>query len=105
MFWAQYSCHDREIVARRILAKLENDTFSNQLEGRPFYRSKQERKQILKTDKATWFRDMGAMATLMVPATKNSDLAKRLREVVAHHPHQRRHQRQAASNQTTLSLE
>ena len=86
MFWAQYSCHDREIVARRILAKLENDTLSNQLEGRPFYRSKQERKQITKSDKASWFRDMGATATLMVPTTSGSMLARRLREVVIHHP-------------------
>ena len=50
-FWAQYSMHDREIVARRILAKLENDKLSNQFEGRPYYRSKQERNKYLKLTK------------------------------------------------------
>ena len=83
MLWAGYGYKDREIVTRRILAKVENDRKSNVLEGRPYYRSKAQRKQVLKTDKATWFRDKGATATLMVPTTQGSTLAKRLREVVA----------------------
>jgi len=43
---------DREIVARRMLAKLENDRLSNQIDRRPYYPSKQQRKETLKTDKS-----------------------------------------------------
>ena len=39
----------------------------------------------MKNDKATWFREKGATTTLMVPATTNSALAKRLRKEVANH--------------------
>ena len=39
MLWAGYGYKDREIVTRRILAKVENDRKSNVLEGRPYYRS------------------------------------------------------------------
>ena len=86
MFWAGYTYSDREIVIRRILAKLDNDNMSNVIEVRPFYRSKQDRRNVIKSDKATWFRDMGATATLMVPTTTGSKLAKELRELVVRFP-------------------
>ena len=82
MFWAGYTYSDREIAIRRILAKLDNDNMSNVIEGRPFYRSKKDRKSVMKSDKATWFREMGAKATLMIPTTTGSKLAKKLRELV-----------------------
>ena len=50
--------------------------------GRPPYRSIDQRKEVIKVDKATWFHKEGTTATLMVPWTRNSDLAKKLREVV-----------------------
>ena len=34
-----------------------------------------------KTDRVTWFRDMGATTTIMVPTTKVSSLARVTREV------------------------
>ena len=40
------------------------------------------RKEIIKADKATWFRSQGATATVMIPWTENSSLAKRLRSVL-----------------------
>ena len=37
----------------------------------------------MKEDKGTWFRKMGATSTLMVPTTKDSALAKKLRVILA----------------------
>ena len=84
--WASYSTTDRETVLRRIFSRIDNDRTSLEQEGRPLYRSKQTRRQQLKTDKSTWFREMGATTTIMVPSTKDSTLAKRLREVVVRYP-------------------
>ena len=50
---------------------------------RPLYRSKAQRAEVMKPDKVSWFRKEGATATLTVPETKNSELAKRLRLAVA----------------------
>ena len=86
MYWAGYSYGNREIVMKRILAKHDNDLASHAIEGREFYRSKTERRHTVKTDKATWFREMGATAVMMIPTTTNSALAKRLREVVVMNP-------------------
>ena len=86
MLWAQYTTTDRETVLRRIFSRIDNDRTSLEQEGRPLYRSKQTRRQQLKTDKSTWFREMGATTTIMVPSTKDSTLAKRLREVVVRCP-------------------
>ena len=46
--------------------------------GRPLYRTRKERKQIQKLDKTNWFRSEGATATITVPSTRNSTLAKEL---------------------------
>ena len=73
----------REIVATRIISKVETDMRNYMELGRPLYRNKQIRSQIVKTDKTTWFRSEGATATLTVPVTKGSTLARRLRETVA----------------------
>ena len=53
MYWAGYSYGNREIVIRRILAKIDNDLASHIHEGRQYYRSKTERRQAVKSDKAT----------------------------------------------------
>ena len=37
---------------------------------------------MIKTDKATWFRSQGATATIMIPWTENSSLARKLRTVL-----------------------
>ena len=81
--WAGYGFGVREVIATRILAKVENDARNLRDLGRPLYRSKEERARASKVDKSTWFRKGGATTTLTVPVTKNSELAKRLRIVVA----------------------
>ena len=86
MMWSGYNQSTREIVIRRILAKRDNDIYNLQSLNKPIYRTKQERSQVLKEDKATWFRGSGATATLSIPATRDSNLAKLIREVVKRHP-------------------
>ena len=44
------------------------------------YRSKLERAEKVKADKSNWFRAEGATATITIPATRNSELAKNIRE-------------------------
>ena len=51
--------------------------------GKPLYRSKEERKNVIKKDKSNWFRAEGATTTITVPTTNNSFLAKQLKEVLA----------------------
>ena len=51
--WAGYGFKTREIVVTRIMAKINNDLRNFQELGRPLYRSKEVRAEILKTDKAT----------------------------------------------------
>ena len=48
--------------------------------------TKADRQKDIKTNKATWFRKLGATTTLMVPATKNSELAKQVRLVLGQYP-------------------
>ena len=86
MYWAGYRRKDREIVSKRILAKQENDRVNHETEGKEYYRTKEERRQTFKTNKATWFRAAGATTILMVPMTNNSTLAKNLRETIRQFP-------------------
>ena len=77
-----YSEASREIVARRVLGKIRMNEWNNIHLQRPLYRSKEQRRDQIKDDKGTWFRSMGATATLMVPCTKDSYLAKKLRIIL-----------------------
>ena len=87
VMWAGYSSRTRELIAHRILGKQDRNLENLELHNRPLYRSKQQnRAQDPETGKNTWFRKEGATATLMIPETKDSDLAKRLRIVVASIP-------------------
>ena len=86
MYWSGHGRKQRELVAKRILAKQHNDRMNFEVEGKPYYRSKEERRNNLKGDKGTWFRQMGATTTPMVPMTLNSRLAKNLREVLWTNP-------------------
>ena len=86
MKWGGYSQVTREIVAERILGKLDNNLRNFTELDRPLYRSKLQRAQVVKDDKASWFRKEGATATLTVPETSASGLAKRLRIIVASIP-------------------
>ena len=52
MYWAGYGRKDREIVSKRILAKQENDRINHEIEGKEYYRTKEERKQTIKGNKA-----------------------------------------------------
>ena len=81
-----YSENSREVVARRTLGKIRMNEWNNKHLNRPLYRTKEQRKNILKEDKGTWFRKMGATSTLMVPTTKDSFLAKKLRIILASNP-------------------
>ena len=82
MMWGGYTPKIREIVARRVLAKYTNNLRNFREQGRPLYRSKYERNQVMKPDKTNWFRKEGATATLTVPCTRNSQLAKDLRKAL-----------------------
>ena len=73
-------------MTRRILAKYDNDIYSNQIEGRKLYCTKTDRQSDVKTTKATWFRKLGATTTVRVPATQNSELAKQVRLVLGQFP-------------------
>ena len=72
----------RETVAQRSLSRYFNNIRNLEVENRPLYRLIEDRKMIIKENKATWFRQEGATATLMVPWTPQSILAKCLRKVV-----------------------
>ena len=54
--------------------------------GRPLYRSKNERKLLVRTDKADLLRCDSSTATLMIPTTDGSKLAKLIRETLIKHP-------------------
>ena len=86
MKWSGYSERVRELVSVRILARYNQNLKNFKYEGRPLYRTKEERNSTIKEDKATWFRKNGATATFIVPTTKGSELAKRIREVVTRIP-------------------
>ena len=74
------------MVLKRVIAKRENDIHNLETLNHLLYRTKQERSLVMKEDKATWFRGSGATATLSIPATRNSCLAKMIRETVSRHP-------------------
>ena len=86
MMWGGYPERTRRIVADRILARHNNNMQNLQEHGRKLYRSKEDRANMERTDKATWFRKAGATATLFVPTTPGSQLAKGIREVLQKHP-------------------
>ena len=86
MLWGGYSEKVREIVARRILAKLDNNLYNEKHLGRPRYRDKDVRRQQTKPDKATWFREDGSTATIMLPSSSGSRLAKEVRATLARYP-------------------
>ena len=72
----------REIVAKKVLEKIKMNEWNNKYLRRLLNRSKEQRKNNIKEDKGTWFRKMGATSTLMVPATRESELAKKLRIIL-----------------------
>ena len=82
MFWAGYPDEVRRLVATRIMARRATNLQNLQDHQRPLYRDKATRRAVPTKDKATWFRDSGATATIMVPTTPGSALAKGLREVL-----------------------
>ena len=86
MKWAGFGQNQREIVAKRILGKVEMNNWNLEHLGRPLYRYKEERRLKVKEDKSSWFRAEGATTTVTVPTTENSILAKQLREVLAKNP-------------------
>ena len=82
IMWSGHSEGVREIVARRLLSRYFNNLKNYEETRRQLYRSIEERKEFVKENKATWFRQEGATATLMVPWTPDSSLAKGLRKVL-----------------------
>ena len=53
MMWGGYSGKQRKIVVRRVLARYHTNLNNFRHHGRPLYRSKEERVNILKPDKTT----------------------------------------------------
>ena len=86
MMWCGYKQQTREIVIKRVLAKKENDLHSHFYNNRPIYRTKEERSLTMREDKSTWFRGSGATATITIPATRNSILAKKVRDTLIANP-------------------
>ena len=78
--WGGYTPKVRKIVVRRILAKYTSNLQNLRKQGRPLYRSKAQRAEIVKADKTNWLRSEQATATITVPSTRNSTLAKDLRQ-------------------------
>ena len=76
MMWGGYTPKVREIVARRVLAKHTNNLRNYREQNRPLYRSKEERRTYERPDKSNWFCNEGATATITVPCTRGSELAK-----------------------------
>ena len=82
MFKCRYGEEFREIVARRVLGKFKMNEWNHKFLNRPLYRSKEMRKNSIKEDKGTWLKKMGASSTLMVPVTRDSELARILRLIL-----------------------
>ena len=81
MKWSGHHQRTRELVLRRILAKMDSDVeIFNNLQ-RPLYRSKEERR-LQDSNKVTWFKESEATSTITVPVTTGSTLAKRFRETL-----------------------
>ena len=85
MYWGGYSTSQRTLVATRILARHQNNLTNLEEQGRPLYRDKETRMRLVKEDKGSWFRKLGATATIMVPTTPGSSLAKGIREILKKH--------------------
>ena len=86
MLWSGYNYVARDIVARRILAKYHSNFDNYIIFGCPLFRSKEERRNLPRKDKSDWFRDDGTTATLAVPTTEGSTLAKTLRQTIKDFP-------------------
>ena len=82
MFWAKYPEEVRRMVGVRIMARRNTNLKNLEDLGRPLYRDKATRRAVPKKDKATWFRGSGATATIMVPTTPGSALAKGIRTLL-----------------------
>ena len=82
MMWGGYTPKVREVVARRVLAKYTTNLWNLREQGRPIYRSKQQRNLMTKPDKSDWFLKEGVIATLTVPFTQGSQLAKDIRQAL-----------------------
>ena len=82
MYWARYPESVRRTVATRIVAKWNTNLESLKSLGRPIYRNKEERRKLPRDDKTNWFRSGGHTATIMVPVTPGSTLAKGLQELL-----------------------
>ena len=85
MYWGSYTTSQRTPVAKRILARHENNLTNYKELGRLLYRDKETKSKLVKEDKSSWFRKLGATATIMVPTTPGSSLANGLREVLKKH--------------------
>ena len=72
MKWAGYNQEVRSTVVTRVLARYDQNITNYKESGRPLYRSREQRTLNPKKNKAEWFRDGGATATVTVPCTPGS---------------------------------
>ena len=82
MVWSGYKEKERVVVAKRILARYNNNLWNYKNLDRTLYCSKEERSNQIKPDKNTWFRTQGATATQMVPVRPGGELIVRLKRVL-----------------------
>ena len=78
MHWGGYKEGTKRLVAVRILARYASNIENLKSMGRPLYRDKESRRLVVREDKSSWLRASGATATMMVPTTAGSRLAKGL---------------------------
>ncbi len=102
MKMAGYHQGVRERVTRRTIAKYTTSLTNMQVEGRPMYRTREEREvQVLKaggkTTSSNWFKKVGYSNTLTLQASINSNLTSKVKVTLQ--------DTQAPSNYNTLLLE
>ena len=85
MMWTGYLYNVRSIVIQRVLARYDNNIINFKTQGRPLYRTREERIHRPKENKAIWFREGGATATVVIPCTPGSVLANQVRQVLKQH--------------------
>ena len=80
----------RETVSKRIVAKYEANIKRWKEEGRPMYRSKEEREIQTEREgrktKSNWFKSDGITATVTIPATKDGVLKDIINKVIMKAP-------------------
>ena len=82
---AMITLKERPAMIQRVLARFDMNITNFKTQGRPLYRSREDRINLPRENKATWFREGGATATIAIPCTPGSTLATQIRQVLQQH--------------------